>query len=74
MSWDSDTFQTGIRLCARKPADSHSREETPKSCIVRRIRRHVFRRPRRPASGGPPGACQRPTAGGDRRLCPPGRD
>ena len=42
MSWDSDTAQTRIRLGARKPTDSHSREETPVSCIVRRIRGACF--------------------------------
>jgi aspartate kinase len=36
MSWDSDSAQTRIRLCARKPTDSHSREEAPSSCIVRK--------------------------------------
>jgi aspartokinase len=36
MSWDSDTTQTRIRLCVRKSTDSHSREETSMSCIVRK--------------------------------------
>jgi aspartokinase len=36
MSWDGDTAQTRIRLGARKPTDSRSREETPMSCIVRK--------------------------------------
>ena len=36
MSWDNDTAQTRIRLGGRKPTDSHSREETPMSCIVRK--------------------------------------
>ena len=74
MSWESGTAQTRIRLWAREPADSHSRGETPTSCIGAGIRRGVFRRPRRRASGGPPGAGRRRTAGGDRRLRPPRHD
>ena len=34
MSWDIDTAQARIRLCARKSIDSHSRQEIPVSCIV----------------------------------------
>ncbi len=36
MSWDIDTAQARIRLCARKSIDSHSRQEIPVSCIVRK--------------------------------------
>jgi aspartate kinase len=36
MSWEGDTDGTRIRLCSRQPTDSHSREETPMSCVVRK--------------------------------------
>jgi aspartate kinase len=36
MSWDSDAAPTRQRLCASKSTDSHSREKTRLSCIVRK--------------------------------------
>jgi aspartate kinase len=63
MSWNSDTAQTRIGLCARESTDSHPREETPRSCIVRKYggacfadRDSLLRVARQLLSGGEPPA------------------